>query len=119
LALDKYLKQHEEAIKQALLAGDVKTDWKALKEFHKTRIEFMQHERLIHLLVTLTFAILLFIALGIAYSRPSIEILVVMALLLVLLIPYIYHYYVLENGVQRWYKLYEEIDKKITGKSMQ
>jgi hypothetical protein len=110
--LEKYLKQHEEKIKQALLAGDENTDWQALKEFHKTRIEFMQHERLIHLLVTLTFAVLLFISLGIAYSHPSFEILAVMALLLVLLIPYIYHYYILENGVQRWYGMYEDIDKK-------
>jgi hypothetical protein len=108
----KYLKQHEERIKQVLLGGDEKTDWQGLKEFHRTRIEFMQHERLIHLLVTLTFAILLFIALSIAYNKPSVEILAVMALLLVLLIPYIYHYYVLENGVQRWYMLFEEIDKK-------
>jgi cell division protein FtsW (lipid II flippase) len=110
--MDKYLKQHEEKIKQALIAGDEKTDWESLKAFHKTRIEFIQHERLIHLLVTLTFSILLFISLGIAYSRPSMEVLVIMALLLILLIPYVYHYYLLENGVQRWYKLYEEIDRK-------
>ena len=110
--MEKYLKQHEEKIKQALLGGDENTDWQALKEFHRTRIEFMQHERLIHLLVTLVFAVLLFISLGIAYGHPSVEILAVMSLLLVLLVPYIYHYFLLENGVQRWYRLYEEIDKK-------
>lgn len=110
--MEKYLKQHEERIRQALLANSENTDWQAVKEFHKTRIEFMQHERLIHLQVTLAFAVLLFISMGIAYCRPNLEILIVMLLLLVLLVPYVYHYYILENGVQRWYKLYEEIDKK-------
>ncbi len=112
--MNKYLKAHEEYIKQRLHegAGKKKYDWAGLLVYHKTRIEFMQHERLIHLLVTLTVAILLFIAMSIACSRPSLEVLVVMALLLILLIPYIGHYFFLENGVQRWYKLYDEMEKR-------
>jgi len=45
------------------------------------------------------------------------EILLVSLLLLVLLIPYIAHYYKLENGVQRLYELYNKIDEKCVRKN--
>jgi len=108
----KKMKAHEEMIKAAIIASAEGTNWEALKETHRRKIGFMQHERLIHLLVTLAFAVMVFISLSIAYSRPSLEILVVIGLLLVLLVPYIFHYYTLENMVQRWYKLYDELEKK-------
>jgi cell division protein FtsW (lipid II flippase) len=108
----KYLKKYEAYIKQQLLLGDEKYDWEGLKAFHKTRIEFMQHERLIHLMVTLTFALLLFLALSLAYSHTELVVLVIIALLLALLVPYVFHYFTLENGVQRWYRLYDEIEEK-------
>jgi exosortase/archaeosortase len=110
--VSKYLKEHEAYIKARLAAQGGPFDWQGLKLFHKTRIEFFQHERLIHLLVTLAVAILLFIALNIAVNRPVVEMAAIIALLLILLIPYIYHYFILENGVQRWYKLYDEIEKR-------
>ena len=37
----------------------------------------------------------------------------VAALLLILLVFYVIHYYHLENGVQRWYALYERILEKM------
>ncbi len=110
--MTKYLKAHEEFIKQKLLADDPAEDWEALREMHLQRIEFMQHERLIHLLVTLSFAIMLIICLGIAFMRQDLMVLVLMLLLLSLLIPYIYHYFTLENGVQRWYLYYGQIEEK-------
>lgn len=73
------------------------------------QIEFFQHERLVHLLVTLLFA-LLFVA-GILFFSvfPSVAVLLLDLLFLVLLVPYIRHYYVLENGVQKLYALYDKI----------
>jgi len=72
-------------------------------------ILFFQHERLIHLLVTLLFAALTFASLAlflITYFWPVIALFV---LFLVLLVPYIFHYYHLENGVQKLYDLYEKL----------
>ena len=71
-----------------------------------TRIGFYQHERLIHLIVTMTFAImtvLAFFMLVTAYSLPA---LLLSLLFLGLVIPYIAHYFFLENSVQKLYKLY-------------
>jgi len=67
------------------------------------QIGFLSHERLIHLLVTLSFALftlLTAMSLGTA-DNPAMYAL--LFLLLCLLIPYIRHYFLLENGVQRLY----------------
>lgn len=75
------------------------------------KIHFFQHERMVHLIVTVTFAILLLMAVGINSICPSIPVFVLELLLLVLLIPYIRHYYILENGVQKLYHLYDRTER--------
>lgn len=73
------------------------------------QIGFFQHERMIHLIVTITFALLTMLSvLGfLALGQPGILVLVL--LLLVLLVPYVRHYYILENGVQRLYTYYDKL----------
>ncbi len=73
------------------------------------QIGFMQHERLIHFLVTMLFAILFLISLGILLFSPSIGMILLTLLLLGLLVPYIAHYYFLENTVQKFYVLYNAL----------
>ena len=77
---------------------------------HLIKIGFFQHERLIHLLVTLFYAIiyLVFMALGFVHYLFFI----IAAMLLVFLICYIIHYFHLENGVQYLYKQYDKMIKK-------
>ena len=77
------------------------------------RIVFIQHERLIHLLVTLAFGLFMFILLAVVYLTGVYELLIAVILILVLLLYYIFHYFLLENGVQRWYILNDEIDRRI------
>lgn len=75
------------------------------------QIGFFQHERLIHLIVTVTFALLTVISFGIMLLSGFLPVIGLTVLLLVLLIPYIGHYYTLENEVQKMYKQYDEILK--------
>ncbi len=72
---------------------------------HLTKISFFQHERLIHLLVTLFYALLLivFMALGIL----SFMFYFIAIIISIFLIFYIIHYFRLENGVQYLYKQYD------------
>lgn len=70
------------------------------------RIKFYQHERLIHLIVTMSFGIFFLIGLSIYLSTKMIGVLILTALFLILLIPYIKHYYFLENSVQKMYLYY-------------
>lgn len=108
--LTKYLKELE-----ALLAQehDSDFDYEALLRSHLNMIQFMQHERLVHFLVTMLFAICFFIALGIFLVTNIIALSLLLLLILALLIPYISHYYFLENSVQKMYYLHDEINARI------
>lgn len=73
------------------------------------QIQFFQHERLIHLIVTVLFALLTVITLLANLFLTEPLILILSLLFLVLLIPYIKHYYLLENGVQKLYEYYDAL----------
>ena len=88
-------------------------EWSKILEEHLTQIGFFQHERLIHLIVTVTFALMTLISM-IASVTICMPLLLALSLLfLVLLVPYIFHYYTLENEVQKMYTQYDEIRKRI------
>lgn len=78
-------------------------------EKHLVQIGFFMHERLVHLIVTVVFAILTFGAIFFCVLYPGIPELLLIVCLLVLLVPYIMHYYLLENGVQKMYRQYDEM----------
>lgn len=71
------------------------------------QIQFFQHERLIHLIVTITFALLTMMAMLGTLFVPQPALFALVVLLLVLLVPYVRHYYILENGVQKLYQYYD------------
>lgn len=73
------------------------------------QIGFFQHERLIHLIVTVLFAILVVISILASLLIREWAVLLLCLMFFVLLIPYIRHYYILENGVQKLYEYYDQI----------
>lgn len=78
-------------------------------EKHLVQIGFFMHERLIHLIVTVLFAILTVATIFFAVASPSIGMLILTVAFMCLLIPYISHYYLLENSVQKMYTQYDEM----------
>jgi len=111
--LREYIRSIRELIEEKQSIGDIE----ALRRELLTEIGFWQHERLIHLLVTILFALITMSVLIVIMFCPSIAVLVLFFALLCLLVPYIRHYYILENGVQTLYVLYEELTRleKIEG----
>lgn len=102
----------------ACLSGKIPVDdWNALLSEHLVQIGFFQHERLVHLIVTVLFAFLAFMTVITEIITDFLPLLGLFALLLVLLIPYVKHYYLLENEVQKMYVQYDEILKRGGGKS--
>lgn len=79
------------------------------------QIGFFAHERLVHLIVTVTFAILTIVAVVGFLICEKTGLIGLIVLLLVLLVPYIRHYYILENGVQKLYTFYDELQKLSEG----
>lgn len=75
------------------------------------RIGFFSHERLVHLLVTLAFAMFFLLTLFMALVVGGIGLYILAVLFLGLLVPYIKHYYFLENSVQRMYLMYNELER--------
>ena len=91
----------------SLLQSDKDCDWKYIKQEHLTQVAFFQHERLVHLIVTITFAILELLTVCAYVIVGAID-----SALSMLLVPYIKHYYLLENEVQKMYKQYDRICEK-------
>lgn len=86
---------------------------KALIDDLLLKISFFQHERLIHFLVTMLVAIVTVILLVTSMFIDNIFILLLILIFVCLLIPYILHYYFLENRVQYMYNLYDNLKDKI------
>jgi len=107
-----YLNQHLKEINEKIKSGESQ-NWKRVLKHHREIIKFMQHERLIHLLVTLAFAIKFVVVMMFTLIYPNMILLVIDGLLLVLLVPYIFHYFRLENRVQKLYWIDKLIQKKI------
>lgn len=97
------------------LLQQASADWRAIIREHLVQISFFQHERLIHLIVTVTFAILEIVVIGLCVMAftPGVGLLAIA--LLVLLVPYVRHYYILENEVQRMYAQYDKLVEKRDG----
>ena len=80
---------------------------------HEKQLAYFMHERLVHLLVTLTFAILAFVTFFLVVMNFSMGMIVLFFAFLILLIPYIMHYYLLENSVQYMYRQYDRLQQFI------
>jgi hypothetical protein len=103
--MDRDLRQHEAYIRRCLEEDRLGTDWAALLAYHRAQVAFLQHERLIHLAITLFFALFALMGIMLLIFLPSLSSALLAGLVLVLVGGYLVHYYKLENGVQRLYRL--------------
>lgn len=111
--MTEYLTEYKKYILACL--QNENTDFKKLIAYHLDKIKFFQHERFIHLIVTVLFAVCTIMCILSIVIWENITLLPLAILLLVLLIPYIKHYYFLENSVQQLYKYYDEMYEKAYG----
>ena len=113
----KYLTAYMEYIDRLLGQEKIENISEIKKELLR-QIQFMQHERLVHFLVTMMFAVILSIFTAVLMIKDVIGALLLVTIILVLLIFYIKHYYFLENTVQKMYRVYGELlalEKKLKG----
>jgi hypothetical protein len=108
-----YMKRHESYVKEML---EKKLDEEKLRQllaYHDKQIQWMQHERLAHLIVTLFVCLFTLLSFGFTVVRISIPSIMLSVLLSILSIAYVIHYYRLENGVQKWYFISNEIKQRL------
>lgn len=106
--MKNYMKEHISNIDNIIKEGKAK-NLDSIIEDHLIKIKFFQHERLIHFLVTMLFAIMFLMVFLFSLNNMSIGIFLLDLLLLALLVPYIFHYYYLENSVQYMYVQYDKL----------
>ena len=106
--MKKYCWEHETVVKRALEDYEVSEEMLA---HHNEMIARIQHERLIHLIVMVMVAMAELFVVYLALLHPELGILpaIIMLALAILLGFYFYHYFFLENTVQRWYKYADEM----------
>ncbi len=100
--IDGYVKYTDKVIKEDKYNKDYIDD-------HLKMIKFFQHERVIHLVITLFYAFL-----TILFFALSLISLIFIGLALgtvIFLVLYIYHYFYLENHIQYLYKQYNMLKK--------
>ncbi len=114
--MEKQLRQYENYIEKSIHEKHTPTEWVNLATLHHNMVANFQHERLIHLVITLFFVTISLIMLALTtyfialnyYSLLTILMSITTAILVILSIFYIKHYYFLENHTQHLYK-YTEI----------
>jgi hypothetical protein len=106
-----YLKDISEKAESGVFSGE---ELDVLRKQALVQIGFFQHERFIHLIVTMTFALMTVMTLMGICITGYMPLAALMVLLLILLVPYIRHYYILENGTQTLYRYYDSLEKDRT-----
>ena len=111
IKMKKYCREHEAAVKKALEESEVTEE---LLAHHMEMIARIQHERLIHLIVTVMVVIVELFDMYLVLLHPELGIVpaAVMPALAVLLGFYFFHYFFLENTVQRWYVIADRLREK-------
>ena len=110
--MKKRILAYLEYIDKLLEEDNKDTDWDEEIKKHLVQISFFAHERIVHLIVTVLFALMTIITMVyLNFSGKMVMFLLTVALL-TLLVPYIMHYYLLENSVQKMYVQYDEMMNK-------
>ncbi|MDE6034607.1 MAG: hypothetical protein K2G36_01675 [Ruminococcus sp.] len=109
--MTEYLTDYMNTVAERLESCTERSELSTILSEHMDKIAFMQHERIVHFLVTMMFAIVLSIFIIGLLITENIMLTVLVTIILILLIFYIKHYYFLENTVQKMYKIYDKILK--------
>ncbi len=114
--MKKILTGYINKVEFLLQSDPTDADREEIIKAHLTQIGFFQHERLVHLIVTVTFGLLLALISVLLFLaddfRTFAGALALFAIIAVTLVFYVMHYFFLENNVQKLYSLYDELLNK-------
>jgi hypothetical protein len=108
-----YMKKHENYVNEMLENNPDEEKVKDLLAYHDKQIQWLQHERLVHLIVMLFVCLFTLLSFGFTVIKISTPSVFLSGLLLILSLAYIIHYYRIENGVQKWYLISNQIRRRL------
>jgi hypothetical protein len=100
-----YIKRHNRYVAEVMETNPGQETLRELLAYHDKQISWIQHERMAHLVTMLFVCLFFLLAFGFTMIHFILPCILLTALLLILSVAYILHYYRLENNVQRWYSL--------------
>ena len=112
---EKKVGSYEELLRKSW-AKAVAAKRREILDFHNRQISFLQHERAIHLAVTLFFGGSCLFLGWVVLISVSIYFPILFLIMLITTTFYVAHYYNLENCCQRWQKLSTELEKELIWK---
>ncbi|MBN1162467.1 hypothetical protein JXA34_01845 [Patescibacteria group bacterium] len=110
----KGLIESKKELEKLLGENSSETDWVGETNWFNAQIKHLQHEREVHLIVTLAVGLSGLISIYVSLFKPIIWLLVLDIIFLVLFAAYIFHYRYLENETQRWYSLLRRLKEKVS-----
>ena len=112
--MKKFCRAHETAVTNEL---DQRGPSMALLDLHLEKLRWLQHERLVHLIVLVMTVLAELFVLDLTLLHPETApwSAIFMLGLTVLLAFYFAHYFFLENTVQHWYRIAGELTDGLAG----
>ena len=112
--MKQFCRMHESRLEELREQNGI-TDW--LIEYHMEKLRWLQHERLVHLIVLVMTVFIEVFIVYLTLFRPETApysglFLIGLAILLVF---YFIHYFFLENTVQHWYRIGQEMMEECLG----
>lgn len=110
--MEKKIKEYEKFIEKKTSEKLSSAEREQLAEYHREMVTNFQHERLVHLIIMLFFVMISLVLIGglgwtlceIGWSLNLLSMYILDAVVVILTICYVKHYYFLENHIQGLYK---------------
>ena len=111
----KWCHQHESEVIAQKDSARSAAELRVILEGHEKKLGWLMHERLIHLIVLFITVILVLFSITLLICLPDTApaSLILFIIVFILACFYTAHYFFLENTVQRWYRIVEDIESKI------
>lgn len=105
-------KDHQKYLDK-ILDNESVENWENILKLHKEMVAIIQHERLIHLLVTFFVGVVMSMSFIATIITEKAYLLFLDIPLLFLFTGYLFHYRYLENTTQKWYPYTNQIRKRL------
>jgi hypothetical protein len=111
----KWCKEHECEVEQQIASTDDVKELHRIRFEHAKKLHWLMHERIVHVIVLFMVVLLLMFSVFLLVSAPETvpASLPMCIIVFVLTCFYVRHYFFLENTVQKWYTIDEDLTSRI------
>ncbi len=111
----KWCKEHECEVESRIASASGKKDLHRIRFEHAKKLHWLMHERFVHLIVLFLVVIVLMFSIALLACAPDTAPAAIPMCIIVFILTcfYVRHYFFLENTVQRWYMIDEDLTAKI------